>query len=161
MADELRNFEAMLGAFADIVPDREEPVLSGVRCPKCDWTGFARVEAVYDAAVSRVVHERNDPAAKRDGGFTDEEIIDRFAPPRRRSPVVPTIIFAALLGGGAYYVNQRYGSNAGFAAGLATAVLTVVFLLTRARALSDGYYTAKARWRKQFICRKCGQVVDS
>jgi hypothetical protein len=161
MADELRNFEAMLGAFADIVPDREEPVLTGVRCAKCDWTGFARVEAVYDAAVSRVVHERSDPSTKRDGGFSDEEIIDRFAPPRRRSPVMPAIVVAALLAGAAYYVNRRYGGNAGFAAGLGAAVLSVVFLLTRARALSDGYYNKKARWRKQFMCRKCGQVVDS
>ncbi len=39
-------------------------------------------------------------------------------------------------------------------------MLSVVFLLTRARALSDGYYNARARWRKLFMCEKCGQLID-
>jgi hypothetical protein len=159
--DELGNFERVLGAFANIVPDREEPVLTGVRCPKCDWTGFVRAEAAYDAAASRVVHGRSDPTAKYDGGLTDEEIIKRLAPPTRRSPIPSTLVAAAVLAGAAYYVNRRFGSNPGFVATLVAVVLGVVFLLTRARALSDGYYNGRARWRKLFMCRKCGQLVDS
>jgi hypothetical protein len=159
--DELGNFERVLGAFANIMPDREEPVLTGVRCPKCDATNFAHAEGVYDAAASRLANGRSDPAAKPVGGLADEEIVRRLAPPRRRSPIAGALIVAALLGGGAFYVNQRFGKDAGFLAAIAAVVLTIVFLLTRARALSDGYYAERARYKKLFICRNCGQLVDS
>lgn len=159
--DELGNFERMLGAFANIMPDREEPVLTGVRCPKCDGTNFAHGETAYDEAASRLANGKSDPAAKPVGGLTDEQIIRRLTPPRRRSPITPTLIVAALLGGGAFYVNQRFGKDAGFLAAIAAVVLTIVFLLTRARALSDGYYAERARYKKLFICRSCGQIVES
>jgi hypothetical protein len=159
--DNLRNIEAMLGAIANITSGREEDgTLIGTRCPKCEWTGFAKVESVYDAAMSRINWDKSDPNAKYEGGLTDEQIARRLAPPVRRSPLNATIPLAIVLAVGAVYAWKRYGDVVGEAAAIAAVVITVMFLLTRARKLSDGYYAGRARWRKLYMCRKCGQLID-
>jgi len=160
--DPLHNLQVMLGAISNITTGQEEDgTLVGARCPKCGWTGFAKVEAVYDGAVHRVNWDKSDPTVKHEGGLTDEQIIDRLAPPVRRSPFAATIGLGIVLGGASAYIWKRYGVLIGEAAAIATVVILATFLLTRARKLSDAYYNGRARWRKLYLCRNCAQLVDS
>ena len=158
--DEIRKIEAILGAISNITSEREEAPLVGVRCPKCGWTSFVKVETVYDAAVARL----EDPGAEsstRDAGLTDREIIRRLAPPTRRSATIPTVALLVVLGGAAAYVYKRFGDLPGEISGIAVFVIVLMFFLTRTRALSDAYYDAARRWRRSYMCRKCGQLVES
>ena len=158
--DEIRKIEAILGAISNITSEREEALLVGVRCPKCGWTSFAKVETVYDAAVARL-EDPNAESSTRDAGLTDREIVLRLAPPTRRSATIPTIVLAVALGGAAGYIYHRFGELPGELSGIAAFVIVLMFFLTRTRALSDAYYDAARSWRHRYMCRKCGQLVES
>jgi len=158
--DEIRKLEAILGAISNITSEREQAPLVGVRCPKCGWTSFAKVETVYDAAVERLETPGAAPSS-RDTALTDREIIRRLAPPTRRSATIPTVILAVVLGAAAVYVYNRFGDLAGELSGIAAFVIVLVFFLTRTRALSDAYYDAARSWRHRYMCRKCGELVES
>lgn len=158
--DEIRKIEAILGAISNITSEREEDPLVGVRCPKCGWTSFAKVEMVYDAAVARL----DDPdaeASTRDTALADREIVRRLAPPTRRSATTPTVALLVVLGAAAGYIYHRFGDLPGELSGIAAFVIVLMFFLTRTRALSDAYYNAARSWRHRYMCRKCGQVVES
>ena len=158
--DEIRKIEAILGAISNITSEREEAPLVGVRCPKCGWTSFAKVETVYDAAVARL-EDPNAESSTRDAGLADREIVLRLAPPTRRSATIPTIVLAVALGGAAGYIYHRFGELPGELSGIAAFVIVLMFFLTRTRALSDAYYDAARSWRHRYMCRKCGQLVES
>src|SRR6185312_14344430 len=133
--DEIRKIEAILGAISNITSEREEAPLVGVRCPKCGWTSFAKVETVYDGAVERLENPGAE-SSTRDAGLTDREIIRRFSPPRRRSATVPTILLAIVLGGAAVYIYNRFGDLPGQLSGIAAFVIVLMFFVTRTRKLS-------------------------
>lgn len=158
--DEIRKIEAILGAISNITSEHDEAPLVGVRCPKCGWTSFAKVETVYDAAVARLEDPHAEPST-RDTGLTDREIIRRFAPPTRRSATIPTVILAVVLGAGAVFVYNRFGDLPGQLSAIAAFVIVLIFFLTRTRALSDAYYDAARSWRHRYMCRKCGELVES
>jgi DNA-directed RNA polymerase subunit RPC12/RpoP len=159
--DEIRKLEAVLGAISNITSERDESALVGVRCPKCGWTGFAKVETLHDAAVARLEDGADGASAVREGGLSDRELVRRLAPPRRKSATTPTVILAVLLGAAAVYVYRRFGELPAEFAGIAAFVLVLMFFLTRTRATGDTYYTAMRSWRRQYACRKCGQVVET
>ena len=157
--DEIRKIEAILGAISNITSEHDEAPLVGVRCPSCGWTSFVKVETLYDAAVARLEDPRAESAA-RDAGLTDEEIVRRLAPPRRRSATIATIAVAVVLTAAAVYVYHRFGDTPGQSAGIAAFVIVLMFFMTRTRGLSDAYYDAARSWRRRYACRKCGQIVE-
>lgn len=159
MADrDLERFEAALNAVAKITSDGD-PDLIGARCPKCDASDFAPVADLFVDAVGRI--EEN-PAAAREvntGGMTNEQLVAKFRPPRRKSVVSIVLAVAIPLAAATYYVFTRFGSTLGQTTGVVSGVVVVIVLMTSLRRLSDEYYHARKRYRGLHMCRKCGQLV--
>lgn len=162
MADELERFEAMLGAFAKVTAGEVEgEELVGARCPKCEAASFIKVSSLYDEARRRLEEEPAAADVARDGGVTDRQVAARFAPPERRSAVPRLLLVAVPLAVAAFFLYRRFGRIAGQVAGMALVVISVIVFLTTTRRLSDAYYDGRQRWRKLFMCRRCGQLVAS
>ena len=157
---DLERFAAALDAVAKITTDGD-PDLVGARCPKCDASDFVAIQDLYPDAVSRLETEPDSGDVVRVGGMTDNQIVRKFKPPRRKSAATPVVAAAIPLGVGAYYAYRRFGDNIGQTAIVAAVVITVIVLMTSLRRVSDQYYHARKRYRSLFMCRKCGQLVAS
>jgi len=147
----------MLGAFANL--GEKEAGLGDARCPKCDARDFVKVEDLFDTVVRRSEIAGSVSATPGIAGLSDEQILVKFRPPRRRSAVARTILVLAIVGVGAYFVYRRFGEVAGEFAIAATLVIAFMVFLTTTRKLSDQYYERRATWRKLYMCQQCGQVV--
>jgi hypothetical protein len=162
--DELERFEAVMGALSKSLAGEDDDELTGARCPKCDASSFARVSGLYEDTVRRLSEASGNGAVEnvaREGGRTDSEIVERLAPPRRRSALGRVIAVAAPLSVAAFYVYRRFGASIGQAAIVATLVISLIVFLTTARRLSDDYYARRNRWNRLFMCRRCGQLISS
>jgi hypothetical protein len=163
--DELERFEAVMGALSKSLSGDADEELTGARCPKCEASSFVRVSEVYADAVRRLSDAESEAAngdnAARHGGRTDAEIVERLAPPQRRSALRNVAVVAVPLSAAAFYVYRRFSDTLGQAAIAATLVITAIVFLTTARRLSDDYYARRSRWNKLFMCRRCGQLVSS
>ncbi|HXT16564.1 MAG TPA: hypothetical protein VN706_13080 [Gemmatimonadaceae bacterium] len=156
--DGLEGFEALMGAFANLGGEKPEG-LGDARCPKCNAADFVKVDDLFYEAVR---HAENAGAASSEpgiGGLSEQQIIARFAPPRRRSARLRTILVAIPLAGAAYFVYARVNPTAGQFAVVAAIVITLMVFLTTVRKQSDDYYDQKAQWNKLYMCTKCGQLV--
>lgn len=160
--DEFEKIEKVFGALSRMSLGDEAPNdMADARCPKCGASSFINIPDLYDAAVIRRETPDDDAGAVREGGLTDAEILSRFSPPTRRSAAGRAIAVAIPLGVVVYFVLQRYGSLVGELAGFAAAIIVIMVLMTGMRRFSDEYYTRRARWRKTYMCRDCGQLVAS
>jgi len=155
--DGLDGFEAMIGAFANL--GEREPGLGDARCPKCDARDFVKVEELFDAAVRRSEIEGSVSTTPGIGGLSDEQVIVKFRPPRRKGATVRTIVITIPVAIAAFFVYRRFGEVAGEFAIAATLVTALMVFLTTTRRFSDQYYERRATWNKLFMCRRCGQVV--
>jgi hypothetical protein len=161
MPDGFREFEAVLGALSKMTSD-EAPTgdLLDAKCPKCESSEFIKVTDLYDEARARVEDAPETANTPRDGGVTDAQAIARFAAPQQRS-VTPRIAAAAvILGAVVLLVFRRFGVQVGQFAVAGAVVLLVGVGLTTMRKLSDDFYNRRARWRKLYMCRRCGQLVS-
>jgi len=160
MPDGFREFEAVLGALSKMTSDetRSEDLLDA-RCPKCESSSFIKVTDLYDEASLRAEEEPQSVNLARDGGVTDAQAIARFAPPQRRSPTPRIVLVAVILAAVVYIVSARFGDTAAQLAGAGAVVVLVGVMLTTMRKFSDDFYDRRARWRKLYMCRKCGQLI--
>jgi len=160
MPDGFREFEAVLGALSKMTNEefRGEDMLDA-RCPKCEASSFIKISDLYDQARARSYEPTDAPDTPRDGGLTDDQILARFSPPERRSPTLRIAIAAILLSAIVYLIYRFFGNDVAQLAGAGAVVLMVGVGLTTMRKLSDDYYDRRSRWRKLYICQKCGQLV--
>jgi hypothetical protein len=161
MADKLDQFEAIFGAISKITTGDVDPEMRDARCPKCNASDFMQVPDLYADAVGRIEDSPEAAEAINAGGLTNAQIVAKFQPPQRRSPLIPVLVVALPLVAAAVYVYQRFGPTPGQSVGLGTFVVTVAVFLTTLRKRGDEYYDARRQWRSLFICRKCGQLVSS
>lgn len=160
--DEIEKIEKVFGALSRMSLGDEAPdAMADARCPKCGASNFVNVPDLYDAAAIRRENPDDDAGAIREGGLTDAEILSRFSPPTRRSAAGRAIATAVPLGAIVFFVVRRYGSLVGELAGFGAAIIVIMVLMTGMRRFSDEYYTRRARWRKTYMCRECGQLVAS
>jgi hypothetical protein len=157
--DKLRQFEAILGAVSKITSDEVDGELVGARCPRCDASSFAQAMDLYAAARERIEEDPTQEDVKVEGGMTNGQMVRKFAPPQRKSPMLRVILTAIVFGVPAFYINRRFGETPGQFAYIATAIASVISLLTGMRRYSGEYYDARKRWRHLYMCRKCGQLV--
>jgi hypothetical protein len=158
--DELGKFEAVFGALSKMTSGEEDNTLGDARCPKCNASSFVKVSELYEGATFR--RELGEPnTTPGDAGLTDEKILSRFAPPPRRSAVTRAVVVAVPLGVAVGYVFKRFGADVGEGAAIGAVVIVIIVLLTSMRRLSDEYYIGRARWRKLYMCRQCGEVVKA
>lgn len=156
--DELRQFEAVLGAIGKMTSDMDVGSLVDAKCPKCGASDFVAVVDLFDIAARRA--EEGEPSnVPREGGLTDEQIMRKFAPPMKKGIALRVLIVAIPLLAAGGWIYHRYGDNAGEFALIGAGVLIIGWGLTSARKLSGDYYDRRARWRKTYLCRKCGQLV--
>ena len=156
--DELRQFEAVLGAISKMTSDADIGNLVDAKCPKCGASDFVSVVDLYDIAARRA--EDGEPTnVPREGGLTDAQIMRSFAPPQKKAIAARIVAVAVPLLAAGGWIYHRYGDNAGELALIVAAVLIVGFGLTTARKLSGDYYDRRARWRKTYLCQQCGQLV--
>jgi hypothetical protein len=160
MPDGFREFEAVLGALSKMTSEEtHDEYLLDARCPKCESSSFIKITDLYDQACVRADEFPEAADVPRDGGVSDAEAIARFAPPQRRSPSVRIAIAAAVLVAIVYLVYRQFGDVAAQLAGAGAAVILVGVMLTTMRKFSDDFYDRRARWRKLYMCRKCGQLI--
>lgn len=160
MPDGFREFEAVLGALSKMTDDESRgDDLLDARCPKCQASSFVKISDLYSEARAREGDPAESPDTPRDAGLTDAEILTRFAPPQRRSPSLRLAATVILLGAVVYLVYRQFGNDAAQLVGAGAVVITVGVALTTMRKLSDDYYDRRSRWRKLYLCRKCGQLV--
>jgi hypothetical protein len=160
MPDGFREFEAVLGALSKMTDDESRgDDLLDARCPKCQASSFVKISDLYSEARGREGDPAEPPDTPRDAGLTDAEILARFAPPQRRSPSIRIGIAVIVFGAIVYLVYRQFGSDAAQLAGAGAVVIIVGVALTTMRKLSDDYYDRRSRWRKLYLCRKCGQLV--
>ena len=160
MPDGFREFEAVLGAFSKMTTDepRADDLLDA-KCPKCESSSFIKITDLYDEARYRAEDSPETINTPRDGGVTDAQAIARFAPPQKRSPTLRIVSAAVIFGIVVYAVYHYFGASAAQFAGAGAVVLLVGVMLTTMRKLSDDFYDRRARWRKLYMCRKCGQLI--
>lgn len=157
---DLERLAAAMDAVAKITTDGD-PDLIGARCPKCDASDFVAVQDLYADAVGRLESEPGAGDVVRVGGMTDEQIVRKFKPPRRKSAATLVVAVAIPLAAAAYYAYSRFGDTVGQTAIVGAIVIVVIVLMTSLRRASDQYYHARKRYRSLFMCRKCGQLVAS
>lgn len=161
MPDGFREFEAVLGALSKMTADETvSDDLLDARCPKCNATSFIKITDLYDQALVRLDESDSASGPPLAAALSDEEIVARFAPPQRRSPTFRIGIAAVILGAIVFLVFRQFGVDAAQLAGAGAVVLLVGVTLTTFRKLGDDYYNRRRRWRKLYICRKCGQLVE-
>lgn len=160
MPDGFREFEAVLGALSKMTSDepRADDLLDA-KCPKCESASFIKITDLYDEAQFRAEDSPDTINTPRDGGVTDAQAIARFAPPQRRSPTIRIVIAAVILGAIVFAVFHFFGDFVAQLAGAGAVVLLVGISLTAMRKASDDFYDRRARWRKLYMCRKCGQLI--
>src|SRR4051812_23610498 len=113
--DGLEWFEAALGAVSKI-DNPEGNGLEGARCPKCNAADFTKISDLYSESVGRIEEQGTAAAAapvERQGGMTDLQIVERFAPPRRTSSVGVAATVGVVLAAVAFLVYRRFGETAG------------------------------------------------
>ena len=148
-------FEKVLGGLGGA---DEHVDMRDARCPKCNASDFVNVPDLYVEA--RVRKEESAPAETHAGGITDDQILRKLGPPRRRSALGVALLVAVPLGAAAAYVFIRLGSVAGQFAAMAAAVITIIVLMTYLRRFSDAHFHARQRWNRLYMCRQCGQMVS-
>jgi len=151
--DESAFFEKVFGG-ADAHVDMRD-----ARCPKCNASDFVNMPDLYVEALGR--RDEGLPAVTHAGGITDEQILRKFGPPRRRSALVVALVAAIPLVAIAVYVFYRFGSNLGQTALVAAGVITIIVLMTNLRRFSDAHFHARQRWNRLYMCRHCGQIVGA
>jgi len=138
--------------------DSDKPDIRDARCPKCGAADFAQISDLYSDSLARVEDGEPSPVAGV-GGMTDAQIVREFAPPRRKSAPLTTLMVALPLAAAAFYLYRRFGGTIGQTAIIVAGIMTIATFLTRTRAYSDKYYHDRRRWNHLFMCRKCGQRV--
>jgi energy-converting hydrogenase Eha subunit E len=158
--DGLDGFESILGAFSGLSKrnDDGETSLADARCPTCKASDFIAASDLYLDAIRRV-EISGTASTPGPGGMTDREILGRFSPPTRRSPIVRALLVALPLAAGSFLIFRHFGTNAGELAAMASIVVVSAVLLTTARRLSDQYYERRGLWNRLYVCRQCGQPV--
>lgn len=160
--DEIQRIEAVFGAISKIAAGEEpESELRDARCPKCGKSDFAHAPDLYSEAVGRLDEHPDKAGRIRVGGLSDQQIVDKFRPPQRRSAALTVALVAIPLGAVAAYLYVRFGETVGQLAIGVAIVVTVVVMMTTLRRLSDDYYDRRRRWNTLFMCRHCGQLVRS
>jgi hypothetical protein len=160
MPDGFREFEAVLGALSKMTSDEPRADdLVDAKCPKCESSSFIKITDLYDEARYRAEDSPETINTPRDGGVTDAQAIARFAPPQRRSPTLRIAIAVVILGAIVFLVFRQFGADAAQFAGAGAVVLLAGVTLTTMRKTSDEFYDRRARWRKLYMCRKCGQLI--
>jgi hypothetical protein len=161
MPDGFREFEAVLGALSKMTSDETvSDDLLDARCPKCNASSFIKITDLYDQARLRLEESEGVAGPPLVAGLSDEDILERFAPPQRRSPLWRIGVPAVVLGAIVILVLRQFGVTAAELAAAGALVLLVGITLTTFRKLGDDYYDRRRRWRKLYICRKCGQLVE-
>jgi hypothetical protein len=158
--DELEWLEAALGAVSKINAP-EGPGLEGARCPKCNAADFAKISDLYSESAARIEQHAPGAPAEQQGGMTDLEIVRRFVPPGRTSPMGIAATVGIILAALAFLVYERFGEIPGEIGMLVAVVVTAMVLMTMARKFSDRYYDRRQRWNRTYLCRQCGQLVSS
>jgi hypothetical protein len=153
MADELQWIEAAMGAVSKISGEVEEDELIGARCPKCEATSFAKISDLFIDAVGRIEENPDDAKVVNTGGMTNIEIVQRFPPPRKKSPTLLIIALVIPLG--------ALGELPAQGAGMASVILLSIVVMTSLRRYSDKHYYQRRRRNSLFMCRSCGQLVSS
>jgi hypothetical protein len=161
MPNKIDQFEAVFGAIARITSGDEDPALADARCPKCRASDFMQVIDAFYEAVGQIEASPEAAGTVLVAGMTNEQIVKKFAPPQRRSPLITPILVAIPLAIIAVVVRNRFGSDPGLFTAVGGGVIVLGVLLTSLRKSSDQYYAARQIWRKLYLCRKCGQLVAS
>jgi hypothetical protein len=162
MEDQLKWFEAALGAVSKINTTDGFGTLEDARCPKCESSDFAKVSDVFAESVGRLEEQGgNDTRDVRVGGLTDTQIVGKLGPPRRTSALGVGFGVGVVLAGISFFIYKRFGELPGEISFAASLVVTAVVLLTTLRSFSDKYYHKRQAWNRLFMCRRCGQLVTS
>ncbi len=159
--DNLRKIEAAFDVVAKLTSGVEGGALLDARCPRCKGTDFTDLPDLYSAAFGRIDENPEAANTTAEGGMTNAQMLERFAPPQKKSPLPRVLLFAIPLGAGAAYVYQRFGPTPGQFAFMGAGVVTIVVLLTTLRRVSDDFYARRREWRRRYMCRKCGQLVEA
>ena len=157
--DGFEGLEAMIGAIANLGGEKE-PALADARCPQCNAADFVQVSDLYYDTIRRAEREGLSESRPGQGGMSDERIIRKLRPPRRRSAISRALMVAVPAGLAAYLVYARFGEVAGEFGIMGAIVITLIAFMTRTRHLSDLYYEQRHTWDHLYICRKCGQLVS-
>lgn len=132
--------------------------LVGARCPTCKGDDFIKISDLYNESRARLEEPGSVPGAPP-AGITDEQIVKRYARPKKESPAPRVVLVAVIFGGIAYGIFYRFGEPWGDIAAIAALVITASVLLSRMRAVSDDHYHRRTKWNKLYMCRNCGTVV--
>lgn len=161
MSDKIDQFEAVVGAIAKITSGDENPALGDARCPKCRASDFVQVADVFYESAGQIELSPDAAGTVLVAGLTNEQIVNKFGPPERRSPLIMPILVAIPLALIALLVRNRFGSDPGLFTAVGGGVIVLGVLMTSLRKSSDRYYAARQLWRSLYLCRKCGQLVKS
>lgn len=161
MPNRIDQFEAVFGAIARITSGDEDPALADAQCPKCRASDFVQVADVFYEAVGQIEASPDAAGTVLVAGMTNEQIVKKFAPPGRRSPLITPILVAIPLAALALWIRGRFGADPGLYTAVGGAVIVLGVLMTSLRKSSDQHYAARQFWRKLYLCRKCGQLVAS
>jgi len=161
MSNKIDQFEAVFGAIAKIASGDEDPALADARCPKCRASDFVQVVDLFYEAAGQIEASPDAAGTVLVAGMTNEQIVKKFAPPARRSPLITPILVAIPFALIALWVRSRFGSDPGLFTAVGGGVVVLGVLLTSLRKSSDQYYAERQLWRKLYMCRKCGQLVAS
>jgi hypothetical protein len=155
--DRLEWLHAAVNAVSKL--DSDDRGLGDARCPKCNASAFVNAADLYYESAARLEDAPNAPPEVRAGGMTDQQIVRRLRPPRRRSAIRPAALVALPLSAGAFYVFRRFGQSTGEFAFVAAFLVTLTVFMTWLRRYSDEYYDRRKRWRSLHVCGRCGQLV--
>ena len=161
MPDKIDQFEAVFGAIAKITSGDQNPVLVDARCPKCRASDFVQVADLFYEAAGQIEVSPDAAGTVLVAGLTNEQIVKKFRPPERRSPLITPILVAMPLALIALFVRNRFGADPGLFTAVGGGVIVLGVLMTSLRKSSDQYYAARRMWRSLYLCRKCGQLVTS
>lgn len=156
MADEsMRWLEGLLAGETN----PEGASMEGARCPKCNASAFIKAADLWAEAKGRLEEATEPPGTIREGGMTDLQIVQKFAPPRRKSAVGVALAVGIPLAAASGYLLHEFGETPGEIGFLVTIVATAITLMTMMRSYSDQYYHQRKSWNAKYMCRQCGQVV--
>jgi hypothetical protein len=91
--------------------------------------------------------------------MTDNQIVRRLRPPRRKSALWPALLVALPLAAAGFYVFRRFGPNVGEFVFVGGFLVALTVFMTWLRRYSDEYYDRRKRWRSLHVCSRCGQLV--
>ena len=161
MLNRIDQFEAVFGAIAKLTSGDENPALGDALCPKCRASDFVQVVDVFYEAAGQIEASPDAAGTVLVARMTNEQIVKKYGPPARRSPLITPILVAIPLALVAFWVRSRFGSDPGLFTAVGGAVIVLGVLMTSLRKSSDQYYAARQFWRSLYLCRKCGQLVAS